>query len=131
LAGLAEAVAPASDDLVVLLAGLEAEGPTVLVVDMVEQGLDQPTQIAVMTYLRRRGPGAKPLFLMTRSNAILDLNLVGPHETIIFCPANHSPPTLVQSRPGAPGYEALSSCLASPQVRARTEGMRASRPQAA
>jgi hypothetical protein len=45
---------------------------------------------------------------------------VGPGEAIIFCPANHSPPRYVAPHPGAPGYEALASCLASPAVRART-----------
>ena len=131
LASLAREGAPRSDALVVLLAALEAEGPPVLVIDMVEQGLDQPAQMAVMTYLRRRGPGARPLFLMTRSNAILDLALVRRDEAILFCPANHSPPMMVEARPGAPGYEAVGSCLASPQVRARTEGMIAWRPEAA
>ena len=35
-----------SDALLVLLAGLLAEGPAMLVVDMVEQGLDQAAQEA-------------------------------------------------------------------------------------
>ena len=54
---------------------------------------------------------------------ILDLAAVGPNEAIILCPANHSPPSLVAPYPGAPGYEAVATCLASPEVRARTEGV--------
>ncbi len=123
LAWLIEDGAEMSDALLVLLVGLEAEGPAILVVDMVEQGLDQATQEAVIAHLRRRGAGARPLFLMTRSNAILDLGAVGADEAIIFCPANHSPPTRVAPYPGAAGYEAVATCLASPDVRARTEGV--------
>jgi DNA-binding transcriptional MerR regulator len=118
----------ASEALVTLLAGLESEGPAVLVVDMVEQGLDQATQEALIAHLRRRGPGARPLFLLTRSCAILDLAEVGADEAILFCPANHSPPTRVAPYPGTPGYEAVATCLASPEVRARTEGVIAWRP---
>jgi hypothetical protein len=103
----------------------------VLVVDMVEQGLDQAAQEALIAHLRRRGPGARPLFLLTRSNAILDLAAVGPDESILFCPANHSPPMRVAPYPGAPGFEAVATCLASPEVRARTEGVIAWRPQVA
>ena len=128
-AWLDEDGAQASDALVALLAGLETEGP--VVVDMVEQGLDEATQEAVIAHLRRRGAGAAPLFLMTRSCAILDLTALGPDETVLFCPANHSPPMVVAPYPGAPGYEALASCLATPEVRARTEGMVAIRPDAA
>ena len=61
--------------------------------------------------------------LLTRSNVILDLDDVGPGATIFYCPANHSPPSLVAPHPGAPGYEAVATCLASPEVRARTEGV--------
>ena len=71
------------------------------------------------------------LFFLTRSTAILDLEAVGPHEAIIFCPANHSAPLLVAPYPGAPGYEAVASCLASPEVRARSEGVIAWRPEVA
>jgi DNA-binding transcriptional MerR regulator len=131
LAWLVEDGAAASDALVALVVGLESEGAAVVVVDMVEQGLDQAAQQAVIAHLRRRGPGARPLFLMTRSCAILDLAAVGTDEAIIFCPANHSPPISVAPYPGAPGYEAVASCLASPEVRARTEGMISWRPQVA
>jgi DNA-binding transcriptional MerR regulator len=127
LAWLLDDGATRSGALLALLAGLEAERAAVLVVDMVEQGLDQSTQEALAAYLRRRGPGARPLFLLTRSNVILDLAAAGPDETILFCPANHSPPMQVAPYPGVPGYEAVASCLASPEVRARTEGVVAMR----
>ncbi|MDR3512276.1 MAG: MerR family transcriptional regulator [Caulobacteraceae bacterium] len=131
MAWLVEDGAAVSDDLVALLAELEAEGPAAQVVDMVEQGLDQAAQEALIAHLRRRGPDARPLFLVTRSCAILDLAAVGADEAIILCPANHSPPTRVAPYPGAPGYEAVATCLASPQVRARTQGVIAWRPPAA
>jgi hypothetical protein len=131
LTWLVEDGASVSAALVALLVGLEAEGPAILVVDMVEQGLDRAAQEALIAHLRRRGPGARPLFLMTRSCAILDLAAVGADEAIILCPANHSPPTRVAPYPGAPGYEAVATCLASPEVRARTEGVIAWRPQVA
>ena len=120
LAWLIDEGATESDALVTLLVGLETEGPAVVVVDMVEQDLDQATQEALITHLRQRAnTGARPLFLMTRSSAILDLTAVGPDEAIILCPANHSPPTRVAPYPGTPGYEAVATCLASPEVRAR------------
>lgn len=131
LAWLVEDGGTASDTLVALLAGLEAESPSILVIDMLEQGLDKATQEALMAHLRRRGPGARPLFFLTRSSAILDLESVGTNETIIFCPANHGAPFQVAPRPFAPGYEALASCLAPPEVRARTEGVIAWRPEVA
>jgi len=120
LAWLIDEGATESDALVTLLVGLETEGAAVVVVDMVEQDLDQATQEALITHLRQRAnTGARPLFLMTRSSAILDLTAVGPDEAIILCPANHSPPTRVAPYPGTPGYEAVATCLASPEVRAR------------
>jgi hypothetical protein len=109
-----------SGALLTLLVGLETEGPDVLIVDMIEQDLEQSTQEALITYLRQRAKtGGRPLFLLTRSSAILDLAAVGPDEAIILCPANHSPPTRVSPYAGAPGYEAVATCLASPEVRAR------------
>ena len=68
--------------------------------------------------------------MTTRSREILDLASGGAHEAIILCPANHSPPILVDPYPGAPGYEAVATCLASPAVRARTDGVIAWRPAA-
>jgi hypothetical protein len=85
------------------------------------EGLDQSSQEALAAYLRRRQVNAQPLFAMTRSS-ILDLDSMTSNETIIFCPANHSPPIVVAPYPGAPGYEAVAMCLAPPEVRARTEG---------
>jgi DNA-binding transcriptional MerR regulator len=131
LTWLVEDGAAMSDALMALIAGLQSESPAILVVDMIEQRLDQATQEALIAHLRRRGPDRRPLFLLTRSSAILDLAAVGPDETIILCPANHSPPTRVASYPGTPGYEAVATCLASPEVRARTEGVIAWRPQVA
>jgi len=122
--GLERVHAATSDPLTTLLESLEAEGPSAIVVDMVEEGLDEATQKALIARLRRRAAaGARPLFLMTRSSAILDLAAVGPHEAILLCPANHSPPVRVEPYPGARGYEAVASCLASPAVRARTAGV--------
>jgi len=131
LAWLVEDGATASDVLVALLVGLEFDSAAIVVVDTVEQGLDQAAQQALIAYLRRRGLGGRPLFLLTRSSAILDLAAVSAEEAIILCPANHSPPTRVAPYPGAPGYEAVATCLASPEVRARTEGVIAWRPQVA
>ena len=130
LAWLIDDGAAISEALTVLLVGLESEGAAVLVIDMVEQGLDQATQEALIAHLRRRVPDGRPLFLLTRSNAILDLATVGADEAIILCPANHSVPTRAAPYPGAPGYEAVATCLASPDVRARTEGVIAWRPKA-
>ena len=117
-----------SDALAALVAGLESEGPDALVIDMVEEGLDQATQEALMAYLRRGRRDARPLFLLTRSSAILDLASVGLDEAIILCPANHDMPTCVAPYPGSPGYEAVATCLATPEVRARTTGVIAWRP---
>ena len=109
--------------LVALLVALQSESPAILVIDMLEQGLDAATQEALIASLRRRGPNARPLFVLTRSSAILDLDHVGADEAIILCPANHSPPRRVAPYPGSTGYEAVATCLASPEVRARTEGV--------
>jgi hypothetical protein len=106
--------------LITLLVGLESNGPDVLVVDMIEQDLEQSTQEALITHLRHQArTGGRPIFMLTRSSAILDLAAIGPDEAVILCPANHSPPTRVAPYPGAPGYEAVATCLASPEVRAR------------
>jgi len=131
LAWFVEEDATVSEALVALLARLEAEGPAILVIDMLEQGLDKATQEALSAHLRRRGPEGRPLFLLTRSSSILDLDCVGADEAIFLCPANHSPPTRVAPFQGAPGYEAVATCLASPEVRARTEGVIAWWPQVA
>jgi len=113
--------AQSSSALISLLVELESAGAKHHVVDMVEQGLDRATQQALVAHLRQRAPESASLFLLTRSNAILDLSLVGPHEAIILCPANQSAPMLVVPHPGEPGYESVSMCLASPEICARTE----------
>ena len=125
---LVEDGAVVSPALTALLVGLETEGPTIVVVDLVEYGLDTPTQQALSAYLRRRMSLERPLFLMTRSSVILDLACVEAGESIVLCPANHSPPFRVAPYPGAVGYEAVATCLAAPEVRARTEGVIAWRP---
>lgn len=131
VAWLVEDGATESPALIALLVALETEEAAVLVVDMVEQGLDHATQEALIAHLRHHARRARPIMMMTRSCAILDLDAVGPDEAIILCPANHSPPTLVAPYPGAPGYESVATCLASPEVRARTEGLISWRPEQA
>jgi DNA-binding transcriptional MerR regulator len=117
--------------LTALLHELESDVPTILVVDLVEDNLDEVTQAALVSYLRKRtNLRVRPLFMTTRSLAILDLESVGPNETIYSCPANHSIPFRVLPYPGAAGFESVVSCLASPDVRARTQGMIASIPDA-
>jgi DNA-binding transcriptional MerR regulator len=118
-----------SPALTALLVALETSGEAIPVIDMIEQGLDQTSQEALAAYLRRRQVNALPLFAMTRSSSILDLDCMTSNETIIFCPANHNPPITVAPYPGAPGYEAVAMCLAPPEVRARTEGVIAWRPE--
>ncbi|VVE21348.1 MerR family transcriptional regulator [Pandoraea horticolens] len=109
-----------SDALAVLLVSLEGERAGALVIDLIEQDLERSTQEALIRYLRRYiKVRRQPLFVMTRSSAILDLTAVGPDEAIVLCPANHSPPVRVAPYAGAPGFEAVATCLASPEVRAR------------
>jgi DNA-binding transcriptional MerR regulator len=103
-----------------LVIAIETESPEILVVDMVEEGLCEASQRAVMTFLRVK-PGRKDaVFLMTRSSAVLDLDLAGAGETVIYCPANHSVPFHASLQPGGRGYEAVATCVADPAVRART-----------
>lgn len=131
LAWLAEDGATLSAALGALVIALESEGAETLVIDLIEQDLDEATQLALAAWLRRRGQDARPLFAMTRSSAMLDLASAGQDEMIILCPANHSPPILVAPHPGAPGYEAVATCLGPPDVRARTAGVIAIRLPAA
>lgn len=112
-----------SDALLALLIAVETDRSSVRVIDMLEDGLDAPTQEALICVLRRRAPESKPLIFLTRSSSILDVDLVGPNEAIYLCPANHSPPILVAPYRGSPGYEALMLCLTTPAVRARTHGV--------
>jgi len=129
IAWLVEEGAAVSDALRVLVVGLEQGRPNSLVIDMIEQGLDEATQRAVISDLRRRAHQRSPLFMLTRSSAILDPEEATEDEAVIFCPANHAPPFRVRIAPGAPGYDALVSCLGSPEVRARTDGMIAMMPR--
>lgn len=131
IAALVEDGATRSPALTAFLCALECDGPSALVVDLIEQGLGLASQQALIDYLRFRPAGARPVFLLTRSSAILDMTDVGSLETILLCPANHNPPIRVAPVPGSPGYEAASTCLASPEVRARTEGVVAFRPKRA
>ena len=131
MAWLVEDGAEVSAALTALLVALEAGDTAVLVIDMIEHGLDHASQEALIGWLRHRAPGARPLFALTRSSAIVDVSALGPNEAVVLCPANHSPPIQVAPCPGAPGYEALATCLAAPEVRARTEGVIAWRPHRA
>lgn len=131
--GLARLVgdgAVASSALIALLVALDGDA-SAFVVDMVEQGLDAASQSALVAYLRHGRADRRPILMLTRSNVVLDLAVIGPDETILLCPANHSPPIEVVARPGAPGYETVANCLASPEVRARTRGVIAWRPEVA
>jgi DNA-binding transcriptional MerR regulator len=101
-----------------LLVALHSTRRGVIVVDMIEQDLDDATQRALMRHLRRRD--GMPLVLMTRSTSILDLAEASESEVIIYCPANHGIPMQVVPRLGGSGLEVVSTCLASPAVRART-----------
>ncbi|HTM77435.1 MAG TPA: MerR family transcriptional regulator, partial [Devosia sp.] len=96
-----------------------------------EQGLDEPSQEALAGWLGRRNDAERPLVVMTRSSAILDLAAVGRDRAIVFCSANHSPPQLVLPYAGSAGYDALASCLGTPQMRERSTGMMAVMPQSA
>lgn len=127
---LDEEGAERSDALHALIVAFEADRPSIIVVDMVEQGLSGATQQALIASLRRQAPRKRALFLMTRSSSTLDLDLIGADEAVIYCPANHSPPFRIVPYPGGQGHEAVATCLAPPEVRARTAGVVAMRPNA-
>jgi DNA-binding transcriptional MerR regulator len=127
---LVEDGARETEALLALVSALAAEAPSVFVVDLIEQGLDEATQLALAAWLRGRAD-RRPVFAMTRSSAMLDPGLVGPDEALILCPANHSPPVFVAPYPGAPGFEVLASCLGPPEVRARADGVITVRTSAA
>lgn len=129
LTWLVEEGAERSEALTALVVAFEAMMPASLVVDMVEEGLNAATQVALMAHLRLRGTRKRTLVLMTRSSAILDIDALQPSEAVILCPANHSSPLLAVPHPGGRGYEAVATCLASPEVRARTAGVVAIRPK--
>ena len=123
LAGLVEDGALINDALIAIVANLEAGTPAIPIVDLIEQDLPAATQAALSAYLQRRSCTTRPLFVMTRSTSVLDLDRVAPDTGIIFCPPNHSPPMYVTPRAGSPGYEAVRLCLASPEVRRRSAGV--------
>lgn len=112
-----------------LLQILESDAPALLVIDSPETHLDQASQEALIRYLRKNAQRFfRPVFLITRSNAVLDMECVGTGEAIYFCPANHRIPFRVLPYPGSAGYESLDDCLASPAARERTRGMIAYMP---
>ena len=94
-----------------------------VVVDLVEDNLDEATQLALGAWLRRRGGEDVPLVVMTRSSAILDLEAVSPGHAILYCPANHSMPFEALAVPGTLGFDSVENCLGTPEARARTAGM--------
>lgn len=116
-----------NDALIAVIAALEDQTRSPLVIDLIEHGLDHATQEALAVHIRRMTRPSRPLFLTTRSTAILDLADLGHDEMVLYCPANHGPPIEVAPYPGASGYEAVTHCLASPEIRARTAGVVAMR----
>ena len=118
---LREAGAVDTEPLRLLLGALEASGGhQPLVIDMIEEGLSRPSQEALMPLLRHLlKTRVAPVIAMTRSSSILVLASVGPSEAILYCPPNHSVPFVVSPFAGATGYEAVSSCLATPEARKR------------
>lgn len=106
-----------------VLAGMVADDEQPRVIDLVEQDLDEPTQLALGSWLRRRGIGEMPLVVMTRSSAVLDLDAVSAGHAILFCPPNHSVPFEVLAVAGSPGYESVANCLGTVEARARTAGL--------
>jgi hypothetical protein len=66
--------------------------------------------------LRTLGLGLAEIAAVMQGDALaLDLALARRED----CPANHSTPFVVPPFAGAAGYEALLSCLATPEVRER------------
>jgi len=113
--------------LVTLVATLKAQERKIHVIEMVEQDLDQGAQEALIACLRLTKAERRPLFLMTRSSSILDLDAMEDDENIIFCPANHSQPICVAPSSTPADRAVVTTCLAPPNVRARTAGMIAAR----
>ncbi|WP_244489173.1 MerR family transcriptional regulator [Devosia sp. Root685] len=106
-----------------VLTGMVLEKERPVVIDLLEDGMDEATQLALGGWLRRRGAGDTPLVVMTRSSAVLDLDAVSAGHAILYCPPNHSVPFEVLAVAGSPGYESVSNCLGTPEARARTAGM--------
>ncbi|MEI9902007.1 MAG: hypothetical protein WDN31_20025 [Hyphomicrobium sp.] len=89
-----------------------------------------PTQEALIAHLRGRETG--------QPSAVSAYTVVGdprpghgrgPTRRSSSAPPTTDRPTRVAPYPGAPGYEAVATCLAAPEVRARTEGVIAWRPE--
>lgn len=110
--------------LITLLVGLLDPAHGAVVCDLVEDGLDAPTQEALGAWLGTYDDASHPLVLMTRSSAVLDLETARLDRPVLYCPPNHSLPQLVLPHPGAAGYEAVADCLAPPEVRARVGSLR-------
>lgn len=106
-----------------VLAAMIANEGKVAVIDLIEDGLDEATQLALGGWLRRRSESDVPLVVMTRSSAVLDLDAVSPGHAILYCPPNHSMPFEVLAVPGSPGHESVANCLGTPEARARAAGM--------
>lgn len=123
LAWLLEDGATDGPALRAVLTGMASEDGRPRVIDLVEEGLDEATQLALGGWLRRRSEGDTPLVVMTRSSAVLDLDAVTAGHAILYCPANHSVPFEVLAVAGSPGYESVANCLGTPEARARTAGM--------
>jgi len=81
-------------------------GAAVVVVDMAEQGPTRPPR-RLIAHLRRRGPGARPLFLLTRSLRDPGSGRSGCRRGDHFLSRQSQPPISVAPYPGAPGYERL------------------------
>ena len=106
-----------------VLAAMAITDERPVVVDLIEEGLDEPTQLALGSWLRRRSEADTQLIVMTRSSAVLDLEAVTTGHAILYCPPNHSVPFEVLAVPGSPGHESVANCLGTPEARARTAGM--------
>ena len=100
-----------SSELMALAEAL-ADGTGALVFDLIEDKLDRASQMALMAYLRGRGEGARTVFLMTRSNTILDLEQVGD-GIVIHCPGDTGMPGTF---PGTADFQRLVACLDEPEV---------------
>ena len=121
LRGLREQGAVDVAPLRVLLSALAAGGGRqAVVMDLVEHGLSGASQAAFGPWLREHACTREaPVVAMTRSSTMLDWANLRAHEAVLYCPANHAPPFKVLPFAGAVGHEAVSLCLASPEVRAR------------
>lgn len=107
-----------------LLGAMLGQTAKAVVVDLIEHNLDEPTQLALGAWLRRRGQGDVPLIVMTRSTAVLDLDAVADGHAIVYCPANHSPPFEVAPFSGTSGYESVANCLGTVEARERVAALR-------